>query len=136
MPLSQALESKRLSSGHFAPGQSGNPEGRVRRLSIAQLCRNLTPKAVKTLEYWLDQREHPAQSVRAIEIILERGYGKAVQPVADGSNHEALELDLDGLSVAQLSRLEATFSKLIPRMRQIQDAPIDVVPEPVPDAAE
>lgn len=127
---------QRLLNSVIKPGEARNPTGyNGKPPSIAQLARRLTPQAFKRLEFWMNQDEYPAQSLDAIKVILDRGYGKAVQPIADGSNHEALELDLTGVSANELQRLESAMSKLLRHTRMMQDAPvIDLEPEPVKQA--
>lgn len=67
----------------FQPGQSGNPggrpklDGRVRDLARAQ-----TENAIATLVRIMENGKAPAAArVSAANVILERGWGKAVQPV-------------------------------------------------------
>lgn len=115
----------------FKAGQSGNPLGRPRQMTIAQAARSHAPHVIDRLRFWLDQDGNPSASIRAGEILLDRAFGKAVQPVADGSNHEALELDLSNIPFAELQKMERTMLKLLNHATVIQDAVIDVEPEAV-----
>jgi hypothetical protein len=66
--------------GGFQPGQSGNPGGRKRGLVHLQAeARRYTAEALRVLLRLM--REARSESVRmnAAEIILSRGWGKAVQ---------------------------------------------------------
>ena len=78
----QAGEDKRRARG-FKPGQSGNPGGRPKALKeVEELCRKLTPQAIERLEKILTDDDAPAAAhTKAVEIILDRGWGKAKQSV-------------------------------------------------------
>ena len=110
-------------------GQSGNPAGRPRGKSLAQQCRENSGRVMNRLLHWLEQDEHPAASLRAAEIILDRGYGKAVLPVADGTGHEALAFDLSDMSQEELQQAERLMLRLMAR-RVMPDN--DSEPEPIP----
>lgn len=72
----------RTKDGRFAPGCSGNPAGRPRRLEVeAEAMRamcELTPLAVQTLRDILESpTAKPEIKIRAAETILDRTCGKA-----------------------------------------------------------
>ena len=49
-PPMQTIQKSRLRSGKFAPGQSGNPEGRPKdEHRVAELARSYTLEAIDTL---------------------------------------------------------------------------------------
>jgi hypothetical protein len=63
----------------FKPGQSGNPGGRPKKAyDIQALAQALTDQALDALVAAL---ECPGERVQAAKVILERGYGKPLQPV-------------------------------------------------------
>lgn len=101
----------RTKSGQFAPGCSGNPSGRPRRLEVeAQALRDmcqLTPLAVQTLRDVLESETvKPELKIRASEIVLDRTIGKA-------PSHDELSFDdLDPHNIGEYLRLK----------RQQQDA--------------
>ncbi len=67
----------------FAPGQSGNIAGRPSsERQVTEAARNLAQEGLEALaEVMRDKRAVALARVRAVEIILERGYGKAPQRV-------------------------------------------------------
>lgn len=76
----------RTKSGQFKPGKSGNPGGRRRRTELEaqalECIRGLSPLAPLVLEEILeDKKAKPADRLKAVEIVLERAYGKPVAPV-------------------------------------------------------
>lgn len=70
----------------WAPGQSGNPGGRPKSVGeVRRLAREQTVLAIQTLvEVASDPNATPAARVAAAGVLLDRGYGKAVQPVELG----------------------------------------------------
>ena len=67
----------------WKPGQSGNPGGRPREVAeVRDLAREHTPKAIATLAGIMDDAEQPARArVAAAEALLDRGWGRATQPM-------------------------------------------------------
>lgn len=95
----------RTKSGRFAPGCSGNPAGRPRRLEVeAEAMRamcELTPLAVQTLRDILESpTSKPEIKIRAAETILDRTCGKA--PSRDELHFE----DFDAHSIGEYLRLK------------------------------
>ncbi len=75
---------RKPNSGSFKKGQSGNPGGRPRVLAdVQELARQKSPKAIDTLEeIMLNAKAPPAARVAAANGLLDRGYGRPTQPVA------------------------------------------------------
>ena len=66
----------------FKPGQSGNPSGRPKKTKeqkdALQMIRDLAPDAANVLRGILyDENTKTTDKLKAIEIILDRTYGKA-----------------------------------------------------------
>lgn len=89
MAQNNGPEPKRRGGGRpFQPGQSGNPGGRPKAVrEVVELARAHTVAAITALaDIVQDSGAPPAARVTAADKLLERGWGKAVQPVsgADG----------------------------------------------------
>jgi len=66
-------------NGKFAPGQSGNPGGRSKaRAEITELCKDMTPKTIETLEAVLKTGK-AADKVAAVRLIWEYAFGRPSQ---------------------------------------------------------
>ena len=79
-------DAKRQSDGKFGAGNNANPGGRPK--GLAEFEEAAREKSVRALEkLWLiAETGRGMASVRACEIIIERAWGKAAQPItgADG----------------------------------------------------
>lgn len=126
--MSVDLEPKPIKTAHlFQKGQpSRNPKGRPKAMTLTQAARSYTHQAVKRLVYWMEQDKFPAQSLRAIEILLERGHGKAVQPISDGNEHPALNLDLKSMKDSDIMDARRVLQKLL---RHSRADILDVLPD-------
>lgn len=105
-------------------GQSGNPKGRPRipagAAIIVDKLRNLTPEAVKALEWGVKQTKNRDHQRRCAEAILTMSFGKNIGdkvPLSDGHELNAatmvkleqrlVALALDGDRVALFAALKA-----------------------------
>ena len=80
----------RQENGRFRPGHSGNPAGpKPGGLSLVQrLAREHTPEAITALVLALAE---PRERVAAATVLLDRGWGKAVQPIT-GADSQPLAI--------------------------------------------
>lgn len=111
----------------FKPGQSGNPSG-VSRASreFRDLAKSFAPDALRKLKI-IALKGNGMPSVRACEIIIERAFGKAPQPIT-GENGAPLDL---GFGAAAGALIEAAV-----RARAAEARVTDVAAEPVlPDGS-
>ncbi len=74
-------------------GKSGNPGGRPKAYrDVVEAARKRTIKAIKTLESVMTTSDNDSARVKAAEVLLDRGWGKPVQPVdLDPHNRQELE---------------------------------------------
>lgn len=77
----------------FVKGQSGNPGGRKPGLgNVREMARTYTLQAITTLAMIMrDNDEQSASRVRAAEALLDRGWGKATQPIS-GEDGNPIEM--------------------------------------------
>lgn len=72
-------------SNGFKKGQSGNPAGRAKpsaeELDLRAAARLKAPEALITIIQLMTESQNDAVKLKAAEIVLDRGYGKATQTV-------------------------------------------------------
>lgn len=78
-------ENRRRQDGTFAPGVSGCPGGRPKaERDVLELARQRGPEVIKRLFYIAMRGSiRDNATVRACELLLERGYGKAPLKLTD-----------------------------------------------------
>jgi hypothetical protein len=99
-PASSAESSKKQRGKPFPKGVSGNPGGRQKLPEdvkhVRELARQYTNSAVETLARVMATGSPNAQ-VSAANALIDRGWGKAEQPIT-GSEGGALKFEVVGLS--------------------------------------
>lgn len=88
-------------STSFRPGQSGNPGGRPKEnplpngRTLRELAREHTVEAIETLIAIAEDKTAPASArVSAAVAVLDRGYGKPAQTIADEDGNSLSWFDL------------------------------------------
>lgn len=67
----------------FKPGQSGNPGGRPKELNeVRDMARRHTVAAINTLVRLMREADKDSVRCAAACALLDRGYGKATQPIS------------------------------------------------------
>lgn len=83
----------------FQKGVTGNPGGRPKRtaeeLDLIAACKGITPAALAVIESIMMEGENERNRLAAAQAIIERGYGKATQPI---------EADVRGNLVVEIMR--------------------------------
>src|SRR5215203_2666053 len=81
-------ERGRLQPGNqvgFQKGKSGNPGGQPKQTKeIVELARGHAPKAISRLVHLAQHAKDERVQLEACRLLLERGYGKTIQPMAFG----------------------------------------------------
>ncbi len=69
----------------FVKGKSGNPRGGKKRspvlAEVEELARQIAPEAIDRLKHWL-KNDDGRISVKAAEVLLNRGFGTPSQTIA------------------------------------------------------
>ena len=103
--------------GYWLPGSSGNPSGMVKGKAMAvgelrKLAREMTPECLETLRNVMqDPFQTGAARVAAVSLLLDRGYGKAIQPVevgGPGAFDQMNDTELDEYISSRLKLLVGT----------------------------
>lgn len=84
-------------TGQFQKGFSGNPNGSkiIVPEEVRELARQYSPEAVLRLVDWL-RCDDPQASITAAKILLDRGLGKAIQPlIGTGVNGSLINLTIN-----------------------------------------
>lgn len=90
---------KRAGNPAWTTGVSGNPSGRPKSVGeVRRLAREQTVAAIETLvEIARDPNQPGSARVAACNVLLDRGYGKAVQQVEVGGPGQFDSFDYDEL---------------------------------------
>ena len=88
-PQKSLSQRKHKTAHRFKPGQSGNPKGRPPRtpdeFNLMLACKEKTPQAVLRITQLMEKADKDSVCLNAAMFIVERAYGKAVQPTEDRS---------------------------------------------------
>jgi hypothetical protein len=84
-PENRSKSGRKVPRTAFKPGQSGNPGGRPKLPEdirhVRELARQYTADAVQTLIGVMERSSSDSARVAAANALLDRGWGKAAQPV-------------------------------------------------------
>ena len=99
----------------FKPGQSGNPNGRPKKLPeidelLSEVLGDNGEEATAILKALIAKAKKG--DVRAAEVLLDRAYGKAKQDINQRTTIKDDRKDLSKLSDEDLATLEAIYSKI------------------------
>lgn len=85
-----ATDKRKAPKTAFAKGVTGNPGGRPKRtpeeIDLVAACRAKTPDALNVMVEIMQNGEQEKNRLTAAQAIIERAYGKPVQPVDANAN--------------------------------------------------
>ena len=126
---SSTVSAVRVIGRPFARGTSGNPGGRPRAVvNVQELARTYTEEAIRTLVEALDD---PKLKVQAACALLDRGWGKPLQPLRDESGNTPVVQHL--LAAQAISRelvLELASQPAPTTTRPCQVVDLALIPPP------
>jgi len=96
-----------LKGAGFKPGQSGNPNGRPKIPDdVRAMLKAACPKAIKILLDMVDDpKTKPDLRVKCIEIVMDRVYGRATQPIDNNITNNTIPQNITDLTVDDLHKL-------------------------------
>lgn len=103
VPAISGTNRRPMPSGRrFVPGQSGNPNGRPKAPAhVRDMARALSPEAIETAANCMrDEGASWSARMQAVQTILDRAWGKAVQPVDLTDNRPLASLPAEMLIAA------------------------------------
>ena len=104
----------RLTNGRWAAGQSGNPGGRPGAVAeVRELARAHTAEAIECLLKEMRNGDTSHARIAAANAILDRGYGKATQPMAGDSEMPAIELSVDERVELARAAIAEAFAEVV-----------------------
>jgi hypothetical protein len=106
-----AAPTTRDTGGRFVKGVSGNPSGQhVVTAEIRELARRHGPEAIERLVLWMRSAD-PQASIMAAKILLERGFGKSIQPISAPNGGALVNLNF-GAPIATAEEAAAAYAAL------------------------
>jgi hypothetical protein len=100
----------RDASGKFIKGFSGNPQGQpVIQKEIRELARTHGPEAIARLVFWMRSADSQS-SIAAAKILLDRGFGKSVQPLSSPNGGALVNITVGSEPIRTPEQLQALYS--------------------------
>jgi hypothetical protein len=125
-----AADKRKAPRTAFKKGVSGNPKGRAKRtpqeLDLIAACRDKTPRALDVLVEIMETGQIERNRLAAAMAIIERGYGKPVQPIDAHPVDERAE-ETEAQWAKGMDELRAAFAARLAKPEPITiEAEVDV----------
>ena len=89
-------------NGRWAPGQSGNPGGRPGGVAaVRELARNHAAEAIECLLKEMRQGDTSHARIAAANALLDRGWGRPMQPLAGDAEEPPIEIAMSREQLAE-----------------------------------
>lgn len=105
----EIIPPQRNEHGHFLPGVSGNPNGRIseQKREVQELARLHSVEAIETAVMIMRTSKSETNRLVAANMLLDRGWGRPRQSVEVEEHGRSLEQILQGIAAAREAEQEA-----------------------------
>jgi hypothetical protein len=104
----------RLTNGQWPPGRSGNPGGRPGGVAeVRELARTHTAEAIECLLKEMRHGDTSHARIAAANALLDRGHGKATQPIAGDPEMPPIEQSVEEKVELARAAIAEAFAEVV-----------------------